>query len=112
MFTGYIYIIFSEQHNNILVYIGSTKLELADRLQQHELNLRKYNRGKYNYVFKLRCIKSWQLYNTIYTTTYVKKMHPLFFIFFYIFEVKVVDTFKEFWYLKNILFKLNLLNYV
>jgi len=48
MFTGYIYIIFSEQHNNI--YIGSTKLELADRLQQHELNLRKYNRGKYNYV--------------------------------------------------------------
>jgi len=45
---GYIYIIYSENHND--VYIGSTKLELNNRLKQHELNLRKYNRQKYNYV--------------------------------------------------------------
>ena len=48
MFTGYIYIIYSDDHSD--VYIGSTKLDLDERLKQHELNLRKFKRGKYNYV--------------------------------------------------------------
>ena len=46
MFTGYIYTIFSEQHK---LNIGSTK---TDRLQQHELNLRKNNREKYSNIYK------------------------------------------------------------
>ena len=48
MYTGYIYIIYSDDHD--FVYIGSRKLDLNKRLKQHELNLRKYKRNKYNYV--------------------------------------------------------------
>jgi hypothetical protein len=61
---GKIYIIRSNQTE--MVYVGSTRLPLHKRLQQHKKNYKKWKNGKYGYTTSYKIIKYDDAYIELY----------------------------------------------
>jgi len=61
---GQIYIIRS--HQTEMVYVGSTRLSLRERLQQHKKNYNKWKNGKYGYTTSYEIIKYDDAYIELY----------------------------------------------